>query len=69
MKETFGALNGSRDGYLTPQDLIQASADVDQTVSNDLARHMIGTAKGVPVENSKRLTRKDFVNFFGPPDP
>eukprot|EP00977_Amphora_coffeiformis_P024657 scaffold16595_cov232-Amphora_coffeaeformis.AAC.4 len=85
MEKTFLALlvDGSRGKkYITPQDLVQASADSAKPVSLEFAQHMIALAKGIvrvkgeeegkqQGDNNKRqrLTRNEFVNFFGPPDP
>ena len=71
MNRAFLALRGAEDGYLTAHDLVQAAADVHVYVSPELAQHMIAAAKGTTAnhQSHQRLTRQEFVNFFGPPDP
>jgi Ca2+-binding EF-hand superfamily protein len=50
---------------LTYQDLLRASKEVGEPLSESNAKHMVAIASG----GKERIREKDFVQLFAPPEP
>ena len=69
----FSVLDCDQDNHITIEDLVEASARMNEPVSEEMAKQMILHAQGGGENNNSgngaKLSRKEYQQFFEPPDP